>query len=269
MGLSLQEHGERILRELGLTFSQAKLYLALTRFNDSATANELSSSSNIARQDVYQLLEQLHRISLVEKIVANPTEFRAIPMKEATAILLERRNQKTQALVKESEEFLVDFNKTEPLDRLHDNNHFVLIPKGEAVVHRVERSIKAAQKEILAITPRREFSQWIFTFREVWRQAIERGVRVRWITEKKPQTLELTSDPAFAFLDDPRFNLRVISEKPEKRVGIYDGKEVFIAVTRETNAGESGALWTDNLIVIHTLQDYFELKWQLASEIQN
>lgn len=266
--MSLQENGERILRELGLTFSQAKLYVALVRFGGCTTANEVSNFSNIARQDVYRLLEQLQRIGLVEKIVANPAMFKAIPMKDVTSILVERRKQKTRALVKESEELIAHFNKTKSSTELQDHNQFVLIPKGEAIVRRIERSIKASQDEILIITPWREFAQWMFTVHELWRQAIERGVKVRWITERKPQNSDLTLEPAYNLLGNHNFKLRVMAEKPLKRLGIHDGKELFIAIGREANAGESQALWTNNSAMIHIMEDYFEMKWQTATEMQ-
>jgi sugar-specific transcriptional regulator TrmB len=228
----------------------------------------MSNFSNIARQDVYRLLEQLQRISLVEKIVAKPAMFKAIPIREVTSILMERRNQKTQALLKESEEFLGSFNKTKSSTESQDNNQFVLIPKREAIVRRIESCIKAAQNKIHVITPWREFSQWMFTFHELWRQAIERGVKIRWITERKPQNVDLALEPIHVFSGNPGFRLRTMAEKTEKRLGIYDGKEVFIAITRDTNAGESQALWTNNPMMIYMLEDYFEMKWQLATEMK-
>lgn len=264
--MSLQENGERILRELGLTFSQAKLYVALVRFGGCTTANEISNFSNIVRQDVYRLLDQLKRISLVEKIVANPAKYRAIPMREVTSILMERRNQKTRTLLKESKEFLDHFYTTEISSETSDDNQFVLIPKGEPIIRRVENSIKAAQDTIISITPWREFSQWTFTFHEQWQRAIERGVKVRWITERKPQNADSPPEPTSVFFNNPNFKLKIMPEKPKKRLGIYDGKELFIAITQEINAGESQALWTNNPMMIHILEDYFEMKWKLATE---
>jgi sugar-specific transcriptional regulator TrmB len=264
--LSLQEHGEKILHELGLTFSQAKLYIALVRFNGCATANELSVFSSIARQDVYRLLEELQRVGLVEKIVGNPATFRAIPVKETISILMERRVQRTSTLLRESAEFLAKFPEKNSAEKPQDNSQFVLIPKGEMIARTIEKTIKATSHEILVITPWREFVQWLFAMHELWRQAIERGVKMRWITESKPQTSDSGLETVYTILGHPDFRLRTIKEPPKEKLGIYDSREVFIAAVDKQNAAESPALWTNNPTMVYILQEYLEMKWKTATE---
>ena len=266
--MSLQEHGEKILQELGLAYSQARLYVGLARFGGCATANELSTFSNVARQDVYRLLSELQRICLVEKVVENPTRFKALPTKEVISILLKKRSEKTRGLLKASKELISEFSEKDSLISIQGNDQFILVPKGDAVYHRIEKGIRAAQKEIIVITPWREFTQWIFTFHDSWRQALERGVKVRWITERVSRDSNTNMDAITGFLVNPGFRLKTLLQPPKKRIGIYDDKEALIATVKNQNGSESPALWTNNPMLIYILEDFFEMKWKVAEEYE-
>ena len=85
------------LTELGLSTTQAKIYLALVK-TENQTAQTISKLSTVSRPDVYRVLNQLQDLGLVEKIIAKPEEFRAIPIEEGVSILLQRRINKTREL---------------------------------------------------------------------------------------------------------------------------------------------------------------------------
>ena len=117
--MALAELGEKTLRELGLTLSQARVYLALLRLGKHSTVKAVSVFSKVARQDVYRTLTELRELSLVEKVISNPALFRAIPLQETTAILIERKNQRTQELLVEASELFKLFDANE-VSKLHD-----------------------------------------------------------------------------------------------------------------------------------------------------
>jgi sugar-specific transcriptional regulator TrmB len=266
--VSLKEHAEKVLQELGLTFSQAKLFVALVRLSECATANEISSYSNVARQDVYRLMEGLQEIGLVEKVVSNPAKFKAIPIRDATSFLVKKRKEKTHALVEESTALLTSFPELTSSTGFQDSHQFMLIPKREAVIRRIEKAIKAADEKILIITPWREFTQWMFTLHDLWQQTIKRGVTIHWITETKPRDPDSHFEMLRNFMLDPHFKLRTLHRPVNSRLGVYDHREVFIATTINNNAAESPALWTNSPTMINVLEDYFEMKWKLAAEYE-
>ena len=243
----IQSNGETILNELGLTFSQARVYIALIRIGDKSTVKALVDYSKIARQDVYSILAQLHKLSLVEMIIGTPTMFRAVPMQQVIPILLDRRNQKTLALSTEATELVKKFPEKEPKTTFKQHTHeFVLIPKREAVIRKIGKSIDDAQKSIFSITPWKELTQWLFLLEKSWNKALKRGVSVRWISDK-PQNGYLGLENISFILENPHFKLKVMPNSPKKRVGIFDCKEVYVATLRESDAAESPALWTDQL----------------------
>ncbi len=262
----IQSHGEKILNELGLTFSQARVYIALIRIGDKSTVKALVDYSKIARQDVYSVLAQLHKLSLVEMIIGNPTMFRAIPMQQVISILMERRNQKTLALSTVATELLKKFPEKKPRTNFKQETHeFVLIPKKEAVIRKIGKSIEDAHRSVLSITPWKELTQWLFMLEKSWNKALKRGITVRWITDK-PQNGYSGLENITTILANPHFKHKFMPNSPKKRMGIFDCKEVYVATLGESDAADSPALWTDNSTMIHMLNDYFEMNWKLAEE---
>lgn len=263
--LPLRDHGEKVLCELGLSFSQSRVYIALVRLADQSTAKEVSIVSNVARQDVYRTLSELQELSLVEMVIGNPAKFKAIPMQEVVSILIKRRKQKTRALMTEATDLVDKFPKKDAEAGIQqDGGQFILIPKKEALIYRTEKAIEVAQESIIVITSWRVLTQWLFILGKLVNQALIRGVNVRWITEKQEN---LTVGPELVeTFKNSRFQLRTMVDPPKKRLVVYDGKEVFIATLREPNAVWSPVLWTNNSAIAYIINDYFEMKWKIASE---
>jgi sugar-specific transcriptional regulator TrmB len=263
--LASVELGEKTLRELGLTLSQARVYLALVKSGKHSTAKAVSVFSKVARQDVYRTLTELRDLSLVEKVIGNPTLFRAIPLQETIAILMERKNQRTHELLVEATE-LIKLFAVDDVSKPHQENHqFILIPKKEALIRRIKKVVEGAQKSILIISPWRELTQWLFILHESWEQALKRGVKVKWITEKQ-EDQHLVTEITRALIKDPNFTLRTEPTSSMSRFGVYDGKEVFITISSTPNATKSPAFWTNNPTITFILKDYFEIKWQLSTQ---
>jgi sugar-specific transcriptional regulator TrmB len=258
-------NGEKTLRELGLTLPQARVYLALVKLGTPSTVKNISTYSKVARQDVYRTLTELRELSLVEMIVCNPALFRAVPLQQSATFLMERKNQEIRVLMTEATELFALLAKEKEAEIHHENHQFVLIPKREVIISRLKKAIEGSKKSILVITPWRELPQWLFILHESWQQALNKGVEVRWITEKQV-TPCLLNEITRILIKDPNFKLRTEPNSSKARFAIYDGKEVFITVLSATNAAESPALWTNNPALIYILKDYFETKWQLISD---
>jgi sugar-specific transcriptional regulator TrmB len=64
--------------DLGLTSLQAKTYLALVTLGK-ANVQTIAKASNVARQDVYQVMPTLQKLGLGEKIIAKPIIYEATP----------------------------------------------------------------------------------------------------------------------------------------------------------------------------------------------
>jgi sugar-specific transcriptional regulator TrmB len=80
----------QVLIDLGLTLTQARVYLALVESGPLKIAT-ISKAANVARPDVYSTLSKLHQLGLVEKIIKKPLTYNAVPMREGLSLLLEAK----------------------------------------------------------------------------------------------------------------------------------------------------------------------------------
>lgn len=98
------------LMKLGLTLLQATIYLALAKLGK-AGVKKISKASNVARPDVYRVIPALGKIGLVEKIVATPTMYKAVPLKEGISILLQQKTDENIELQKKTKALLSNFQE--------------------------------------------------------------------------------------------------------------------------------------------------------------
>ena len=82
---------------LGLRLSEAKVFSALSELGVSK-ADTISIRSGVAREYVYQLLSSLVKKGFVEVIIAIPKKFKAIPLRDAYKILLQRKKEENRKL---------------------------------------------------------------------------------------------------------------------------------------------------------------------------
>ena len=76
------------LLHLGLTASQAKVYLALLRLATDNKGTTIAKFADVPRQDVYRLLAELQQIGIVQKTLARPATFRCVPPEETVYQLI-------------------------------------------------------------------------------------------------------------------------------------------------------------------------------------
>ncbi|MCW3995933.1 MAG: hypothetical protein NWE98_07260 [Candidatus Bathyarchaeota archaeon] len=262
--MSLIAHGEKTLRELGLTSSQAKIYLALVSLGTPSTVKAVSAFSNVARQDVYRILTELREHSLVEMVIGNPAMFMATPLPEAIDILVERKNEKTRSLFAEATELFKLIAKAKT-GNTQEEHPFVLVPKKEVAMRRVKRAIESCEKSILIATSWRELSQLLYVLHESWSRVLNCGVEVRWMVDKQ-EDLSLFTEATANLLRYPNFKVMEEPSVAKAKFGICDGKELFIAIQDTPNAMDSPVLWTNNSALIYVVKDYFETKWNLTIE---
>ena len=253
-----------ILRAWGLTIPQAKVYLALIRLSTDTTAGKISSFSTMARTDVYRVLDELQMVGLIEKVIAAPTKFKAIPINKALLILTERRTKKTLELQLKAQELTRLLESCNPVKTYQGEGQFRIIPKAESLLLGVKEALNNAQESIDLIFNWTAFPRAIYLVAEELEQALKRNVNIRCIVDKPedakwPETVQL-------FMKHKSFKLRALPNSPATRLGIYDRKKVFFASYLTSNAAGSAALMSTNQGLIEIVQCYFEETWEKAAK---
>ncbi|MGD6935253.1 MAG: TrmB family transcriptional regulator [Candidatus Bathyarchaeia archaeon] len=252
------------LTDLGLTLVQARVYLALVRYGTSKIAS-LSKASDVARPDVYRTLNKLYELGLVEKIVENPVQFKALTIEEGIKFLLLKKQAEYERLKSETDALLSSFKKRKMLQS-ETANQFVLIPQKEAIVNRIRQAIDNSQKSVSVVISWKRFVHGVGNiFLESAQKAAERKINYRFIVEKAPSK-EVNEAGNRLWNIYPTFQARFLSQMPKTVFGLYDDKELFVVVDPKMDISASPALWTNNAGLVGLAHDYFEMLWQTAAE---
>ena len=261
------QHDIQVLIRLGLTCCQAKVYLALVQ-SGTSTVKSISEVSKVARPDIYSIMDKLQKLALAEKIIDTPVRFKANPIQEGISILLNHKIKNVSEASQEAKELIKKFKGREAKkESQEDEKQFVLVPKKEAAFSRRRKQIEAALTSIDAIGTFNRLRPLAFAFQEVTKKALERGVKIRVITEK-PENENERSEIIQDFEKNPSFKLRYILNSPLAVVTIYDGKEILVTTSALTDLGESPALWSNNPSLLAMINDFYEIMWITAIENQ-
>jgi sugar-specific transcriptional regulator TrmB len=236
--------------------------------DEESKANAIFKFSKVARQDIYRILKELQQLGLVEKIIAQPTRYRAVSLSEAASILLKRKEQSLYDLKEEAEE-LVQHAAMESSGKAEfqkEGDRFALITDINAIECKARGVIEKAQERVLHITPYEELAPWLAHLSDVFFKAIERGVEVKWITEF-PKNFTTLPEIVQRFIVNPRFRIRNVPSLPKVKFGICDGKEIVMALFFDHKRGEAPALWSDNPSLLSMAEEYFRKTWKAGSNV--
>jgi sugar-specific transcriptional regulator TrmB len=252
----------QILIRLGLTSLEAKVYLALTNV-DSATPKSISLITKIDRANVYRVVTQLQRLNLVEKMIMNPTHFKALPEDEGIRMLLETKD-KEYSNFKEKTKELIEKRKRQVNSTPDETNcQFALIPDGKLTERKVAEMINSNEKTHDIIFYWKDFKSNVDEVVEQWRTLLLRGVQVRalvFMDEKERLPKEIIGLKKYEAI----FEVRRTLTPPKATITIIDGKQSFISVTPKLTPPGNPGLWINNQTIVSFIQDYFDMNWRVS-----
>jgi sugar-specific transcriptional regulator TrmB len=258
----VEEECVQILTRLGLTISQAKVYLALLELKK-ATGKITAKHSEVARQEAYRVLDELQEKGLVEKIIARPTEFEPIPIEDFISILIERKKNEISETQKETTILLQKFKQKSSKNTLEkDEARFSLFPE-QITIRKEKEMLKAVQRSFDVVTSWRNPHTIMFIAMEDIDKVLRRDVKIRVIIDK-PAEEKLLSDIRKHFGKYPSFKIRYLLNTPKALMSIYDKKEAWVCTCTHPWLKECPTLWTNNPCLLSIIQDYFEVMWLTA-----
>lgn len=262
--LTNHDRAVQTLTSLGLSFLQAKVYLALVAGGVSTIKN-LARTSQVARQDLYRITLQLLNRGLVEKVVDVPTRFKAIPIETAIGTLIERRKKETAALEQESKDVIRSFAALNEKCKLkNEETQIIVISDLQSRITRGKKQVDAAQENIQIVTKWSFFLAYTLeNIREVTR-ALNRGVKIQVVivTQKHEEAPPIPKSLQ-ALTKYPLFEIRYLNFPPSSIVAVFDRQEANIMLLT-ASVTESGAITTNNPSLIELARNYFETVWSNA-----
>jgi sugar-specific transcriptional regulator TrmB len=247
------------LKRLGLTSSQARIYLSLIQ-TGRATAQTIARKSDIPRPEVYRIMPTIQKLGLCEKALTAPLTFQVTPIEAALSILIDgktREHMELQAKTQELLQKLKEQTKKPPL--MEETPQFILIPSQQRAITKRRTLIQNAQTSINIITLARRLQRYVTIFAEDINKAVKRGVKFQVIVEK-PRKGKFTFGKE-GFEKRKLSNVRYVRAFPQVILVIYDNKEALIVANVQTLPGGSPLLWSNNPSLLAMAINYFEVLW--------
>jgi sugar-specific transcriptional regulator TrmB len=257
--LEFSEESLQVLTSLGLTTLEAKVYFALVKIGETS-AKTISKSSDVSQPDVYRVLSMLENHGLVERIIAIPTRFKATPIEEGVAILLQRRDNQSALLHKKATELVQSFKgKSAKSTCQEEPAQFILVPGVH--VHRIRNAVENAQNSVLCFTSLAMFRKVRFITEDVWKRGVKRNVKFRFLIGKPhDENVTLELDPVL--VNNDNFEIRFFRTLMPCMI-LIDQKEIFLRT--EMNL-EAPVLWSNNPFIVGIIEKYFETLWNMLEE---
>lgn len=234
---------EEILKEVGLTTNECKVYIAMLKLK-SALAGEITESSGVHRRNVYDALERLIQKGLVSYVYGRKRKyFKAEPPENLLKILSVKKQMLSDELPTLNKIFLE-----------HKPEVNVRVYSGKQGLKTVFEEQLNSKTEILIYGKSiRDLPELKYYFPQHRRKRLKQKIKVRAIFDEGAKKKNVAKLP-----------LAKIKYLHDELVGpvstnIYDGKVVFML-----------ALDVPTVVVIenkefyHSYRKYFELLWDIA-----
>ncbi|MEM2082097.1 MAG: helix-turn-helix domain-containing protein [Candidatus Bathyarchaeia archaeon] len=259
----LQEDEQiQILSKLGLTYLQAKTYLALAKLGK-ADVKTIARASKVARQDIYRIMPALQNMGLVEKIVASPTLYKVTPIKESLCTLLQNKTKECIELQMKMKDLVNNFqNKVDDASLQDEEQQFSIISSKRLLHKKLSEKDRRAQKSIDAIANWKTIRATFFHRVQDVTNALKRNVKLRIITETHEKDRQV--EKIIRILRKyPSFEIRYTSGPIPVNAVIHDAAEINMCIATLPD-NDVPSLCSTNPRFIRVMAAYFEEVWNSA-----
>ena len=244
------------LIQLGLTNSQAKVYLSMAKLG-TGKAKAIWQLSGVARQDLYRILLDLQKAGLVERVVAAPSEFRAIPLAEGVSILFQRKRNEVSDLQTMAKKIVKDKCHSQK-GLFPEEYQCIMIPEKETLALRINESMDRAQRSVDVSSSWKRLSISLYKYK--YAEALVRGVQVRVIVNTEDESFIEKIKPSLS--SKPNFEARWMPHSPTTVFACLDERETYISTKAEAGLENACMLWSNYPTIVALVHNYFETQWK-------
>jgi sugar-specific transcriptional regulator TrmB len=263
-------HYVELLVRLGLTFTEAKIFLVLCTIGTS-TARIISENAGVAREVVYQVIPTLQEKGLIENVLTAPQTYRAIPAEYAFEILLKRKNEETRKTEKDIKNSLRALQKAQNTAS-NDCYQITIVPRGKALLSKITGEMRNAQKTVDIVISWQKFLKWhrLYAKDEI-SEAKRRNVKFQVLLEKELPQIKAPPLSSLVygstFFDD--LHIRIAPNVSLVNMLIFDNKKVFIDTAQEKGLPETSFMYSNNPCLTPLSVSYFQTNWDRAIPLQS
>ncbi len=256
--LEQDEQPIKILTNLGLTYREAKIYLALNR-TGSAKIKELALAAHMDRPNIYGVISKLQKLNLIEQLLTTPIIYRAVPMDQGVAMMLDHKKRDLTELSRETKK-LLNIYKNSPQKQMHEEHKLAIIPKETSTQKKFEELFAGTEKFNEAICYWPEPISVLSWDYNIWKNLLNKNVEIRLIVYIPPG--KSLPEKAKELIKNHLLKIRYIDSPPKIALTINDRKKAFLSTSLSP---DSFFLWVDDEDFVAFFYDYFEMLWQKSS----
>ena len=258
--LEIKQNHIETLVGLGLTQSQAKIFLAISQ-HEITSPKKISEITKIATPHVYVIIESLEKIVLIEKSLEKPTTVKAVKTSEAIKFLIERKQQQILSVTQEAQDLIKELEENNSDNQITSpKTQFVWISKKDPYLRKRHHEILNSKKSIKFIVTWERFPKIIYNFSDSAVKSLERGVKIQVILEK-PENTQSVKSITRDLRKFPNYEIRYCKETPHAIVAIFDNFRAIIDISSTGDLEDEHALWTENPCLTSVFLDYFDVLW--------
>jgi sugar-specific transcriptional regulator TrmB len=247
------------LHKLGLTVLEAKVYTSLALAGNTEVKT-LAHSLNIAKCEVYRAIAALEKTGLVEKLLVIPANYRAIPIDDATRILLENKSTEYNKLQKETQELVKSLCNADTANpKLEEDD--IIVSEGKIVAKRLITQLQTATSSFETISTWNVCARMLCDWSKDFIRLTKSGVHVRVLTDHSPNG-ELTPEFLMDLQESPFFEIRYYWEPLMIKLAVRDRCEVNICFSEKSS---SPNIWSKNPVFAQLANKTFECMWNEAA----
>ncbi len=249
------------LQDLGLTRVQARILTALANLEE-ATVETTAKTAHIARQHLYEPLAVLEKKSLLQKVISNPTKYRALPIQEVCSILMKIRNKENYELQHKVSKLIknLEKHKTQSATEVKET---LLITGVSAFLHKINAATASAQTSFDGTADIELFRHGMVDSGEIHRASVKRGVHYRHIISLPEKRIVKLGDEDLR--KNPLWKVRFSFRPLIFQMTIIDKKEVFISLHPHVMR-ECQYYWSNDICFLTLAQSYYDNLWKQASK---
>lgn len=254
-----------ILSEFGLTETQAKVFIAAIQL-ENPTVSEIAESAKVRREEVYRLLPELEKMGLIERLLGKPLRLRSPDPKSSISTLLklerERARDRISELSVKSRDLLqqLDEHDTSVDDVEILTSEFSLIQEKESIRTNLSELIDNSTKRLDLLFSRPDLTWLLSTQGEALRSAMERGVKVRIMSEPPTERDRLPRILERRFPESLDVELKYLLS-PAAFFIVADLAQLIFITSGAHHLPVANCLWTNNESLIALTHKDFEERW--------
>jgi sugar-specific transcriptional regulator TrmB len=261
-----------ILQKLGLSFTQAKIWLTIVQLEE-ANVTAIAKNAKIDRSECSQSIKKLHELGLVDELISFPKRFRITTAQDSLSMLLLSKEKEYKTLRRGVRSLVQNINCIKsPREETNQENQITFLDNIKKINIIQSKLIKEAKKSFDLSGDWQGFRSGINIEADALREI---GKRVKFrVVITKPDNETALSEIIQFLKKRPNAKLKFTDKsEPPIFLVIIDGTRVIIPTVTQRkfriNEGNvSPRVFTNADPFIQLSQSYFEHIWSIARPIE-